>query len=736
MASHKSLKTPLLAEESSDVPEPAMQPLLRRRRWTWSWARRNTIFTIALMSVIGLSVYLSNTRNAIQRQGTGDWEQSKSSERWTAWSDITPSEKLQWHPCFSNGLLCARLTVPMDYHRPLNESVDNPKVHIALVMAPGANRSHDPSSFSESPLLVNPGGPGGSGAIFVAASGQVLKAAVGDHHDIIGFDPRGVGATTPKADCFESPDDPLGIDRRTAAFMNRLSWLTSGHEIGNVNSSNVALSKLDVRARAVAKLCKQVDDAEGDNSIFRYSNTPNVARDMLSIVHAWDEWRTVSNVKPAKEPETPDPSQRHTKIEAKESTRGNLVYWGFSYGTILGATFAAMFPDRVGRVVLDGVVDADQYVEPAWMDSLKDADAIWEKFFVYCVEAGSRCQLFQPGDGPEDIKKRVEEIMNRLQREPAIVITPGVQLPFLITASDVKNIIFTSLYAPLGIFSIVGALLKLISDGHYYDLLGGGQPPTFFCHNTTMLVWPDDSQRVIGCGDKRYKLNEDVPALQQRFEKMATYSSFADVWMGADVNLGCNAWEIEAKDPPMRWDDHPAHKPAPINTSFPILFLSNHLDPVTPLHAALKMSRKFTNSSVVEQKAEGHCTISCASLCTINHLREYLDKGVVPPTPRFDSDDEGEWPTCECYERPWKSLDDERPFSNPSLGTQTEIHEELLNGKTTEEVETLMAYRDLRNHFAEFTTFQQRFEHHNPLRDVILRSPAFTVDQQSTCCES
>lgn len=60
----------------------------------------------------------------------------------------------------------------------------------------------------------------------------------------------------------------------------------------------------------------------------------------------------------------------------------------------------------------------------------------------------------------------------------------------------------------------------------------------------------------------------------------------------------------------MNWDDHPAHKSKPIKTSFPLLFLSNTLDPVTPLSAAIKMSQKFVDAGLVEQKAMGHCTIS------------------------------------------------------------------------------------------------------------------------------
>lgn len=91
----------------------------------------------------------------------------------------------------------------MDYHRPLNESEDNPKVHVALLLVPG---KHDgPKKFSTSPMLLNPGGPGGSGVGMALGFGQRLHALVGEDQDVIGFDPRGIAATTPRTDCFSYP---------------------------------------------------------------------------------------------------------------------------------------------------------------------------------------------------------------------------------------------------------------------------------------------------------------------------------------------------------------------------------------------------------------------------------------------------------------------------------------------------------------------------------------------------
>lgn len=81
----------------------------------------------------------------------------------------------------------------MDYHRPLQESPQNPKVHLALLMVPGASRTDSPLSYGVSPLILNPGGPGGSGTMLANNAGSQLQKAVGPNWDVIGFDPRGVG---------------------------------------------------------------------------------------------------------------------------------------------------------------------------------------------------------------------------------------------------------------------------------------------------------------------------------------------------------------------------------------------------------------------------------------------------------------------------------------------------------------------------------------------------------------
>lgn len=241
---------------------------------------------------------------------------------------IIPSETLEWHPCYED-FKCARLTVAMDYRRPLDASKVNPKVHVALILIPGIHEK--PDTHSVSPLLINPGGPGGSGVQTARGLGGYLQAIVGEDQDVIGFDPRGIGATTPRTDCFSFPDRSSGEDDYVQGQFHRMLWQTSGREIGLVNSSEVALHKIDARSRGLGKLCAEKDSLNGNDSVFKYVSTPNVARDMISIIDAWDEWNAAQNSPSAPLAKKTDEANDFEGVSSLD-TKGKLVYWGFSYG--------------------------------------------------------------------------------------------------------------------------------------------------------------------------------------------------------------------------------------------------------------------------------------------------------------------------------------------------------------------------------------------------------------------
>lgn len=328
------------------------QPFLRNHTLSTGRAsnrRRVPPFIAILAAALLLLVWTTSVpipqRNGGERKTTADPGAASGSDGdnlFVDWDAIPPSQDLVWLPCYrmlGPTFLCARLTVPLDYSRPLNSSAAHPKVHIALVMLPGQNHGGPRSQWSESPLLLNPGGPGGEGTSLALTLGPLIQTIVGPEHDVIGFDPRGIGGTTPAADCFLAADGgPPTAGDRNRALLHRLTWMVGDRETGLPGaSSDGAADRIVQRHRAFSKLCGTRD---GEDSILRYAGTPHVARDMLSIVQAWDRW--TGEGEPADDTEVADPGSSEPET-GPPSTRGKLVYWGFSYGTVLGATFASMF---------------------------------------------------------------------------------------------------------------------------------------------------------------------------------------------------------------------------------------------------------------------------------------------------------------------------------------------------------------------------------------------------------
>ena len=177
---------------------------------------------------------------------------------------------------------------------------------------------------------------------------------------------------------------------------------------------------------------------------------------------------------------------------------------------------------------------------------------------------------------------------------------------------------------------------------------------------------------------------------------MSNVSSFADVWLTG--MLGCDGWGIEAIDPPMRWDDHPAHKQKPINTSYPVLFISNSADPVTPLWAGVQMAKKFADAGLIEQKSMGHCSLAAVSRCTIGKIRAYFTKGEVPPPPVEGGKGrelvDGKWDRCEADEWPW------HPYNGEFIAQE--------GTEAAAEAERMSALREMQETFRKMRHFGSR----------------------------
>jgi len=197
-------------------------------------------------------------------------------------------QRLEWSDC-RGGFECARLTVPVDYGRPRGRTI-----RLAVVRLPA-------SGEARGSLVLNPGGPGGSGVDYARAAHSVVSGAVRERFDVVGFDPRGVQRSAP-IDCLgdRALDRLLGVD-------------------GSPDDA--------AEEQTLAEVSRQLGDgcAARRPALTPHVSTAAVARDLDVLRAALGDRR--------------------------------LTYLGKSYGTFLGATYAERFPRRVGRLVLDGQLD-------------------------------------------------------------------------------------------------------------------------------------------------------------------------------------------------------------------------------------------------------------------------------------------------------------------------------------------------------------------------------------------
>ncbi|KAH7334275.1 TAP-like protein-domain-containing protein [Rhizoctonia solani] len=474
---------------------------------------------------------------------------------------------ISWFTCPDSDLTqCAFFDVPMDYNKPDGNST----VSIFMRKYPATA----PEDQRLGSILVNPGGPGGSGSGAVAVLGNRLSTAVEGKYDIIGFDPR-QGVPFP-------------------------------HVGGEAETAHVAkLSAIQLSHRAA---CLE----NGNYEMLMNSGTVAVAKDMEKIVQALGE--------------------------------DGLNFLGYSYGTILGATFAAIRPDLVKRMVLDGVSDSEAYYAGVleWGRSgIQETPKTFAGFISTCIEAGpTQCALATTIDNRtetvEGLEKRLDALYTKLAKEP-LVVGDSLTGPGIIEAQHVQASIFGMMYNPR-FWSELAQGLAGLEQGNgrdFYPALNSivyGSVPTPYNQN----VFNRSMQRLDGvtreamypvmCGDSP-QLNMTAEDYAEYLREMGKISVMGEQWgllMG-----GCREWPFRAAESYTGpWSVEKGLK----KTRFPILLVSLDADPVTPLASAVKMNRAFgsESSSLLIQQGFGHPSYAHPSLCTIKHVAGYFVNGTVP----------------------------------------------------------------------------------------------------------
>ncbi|KAJ6478062.1 hypothetical protein C8R47DRAFT_1323137 [Mycena vitilis] len=332
----------------------------------------------ALSSIVALCItalftwfLLLSEQSLYTKHGHGAQNYNDETKDNFSWESIVPSEELIWTECYTENQ-CARLKVPLDYAHPEGESV-------AIAMRRIHSRSPHSSPEYRGPILLNPGGPGGSGVDFIPRYGAYISTIVGPEFDVIGFDPR-------------ARHQPLHPARLVLRIRGRnLGGLQFSAEV-SMNSSAETLGRAYAQGIVTGQLAGERDDGS-----LRFINTDHTARDML----------------------------RHQ-------------YWGFSYGSVLGATFASMFPDNVGRLVIDGVADSEDY-----------------------------------------FANKVDKIYASLRARP---IPVQIDTSFgIVDYSMLRRKIFTSLYTPYANFPKLAQALADLSTGNATTLFKMFEKPAFQC---------------------------------------------------------------------------------------------------------------------------------------------------------------------------------------------------------------------------------------------------------------
>jgi pimeloyl-ACP methyl ester carboxylesterase len=480
-----------------------------------------------------------------------------------------PVPKLDWRSCGPEleRFLCATARVPTDYDRP-----NGARTRIALTKLPA---SGDPAQRLGT-LFTNPGGPGGSGVEFVQqGAAEIYAPEVLARYDVLGFDPRGVAGSDP-ATCFPTEEEEL-----TSSLLQPPYPLPGPQEARYIRDS------LELAVR-----CQTTSPRR-----FSTASTANVARDMDLLRQAVGDER--------------------------------LAYVGYSYGTYLGATYARLFPGRVGRFVLDGTIDPVAYSGTGTGDAAPTtplgirlrqglgATETFGEFARLCREAGpQRCSLAALGD-PATV---VTDTFDRLAREPVEIPLPDGTTVTL-TQQDAVVLTFLGLYAPSdwpALADVLAALAALEPSptrvaaavartrsplgarmrGEDYPSIGGGLASV--CVDTAA------SGRV-----------SEYPALMDAYDARAPYFGRFRGWIG----MPCEFWRLR--------DPDAFHGPWQQRTQATVLVIGTRFDPATPYRQTRPYADLFPGSRMLTVEGWGHTTIG-KSVCADTAIADYLVGGNAP----------------------------------------------------------------------------------------------------------
>lgn len=445
---------------------------------------------------------------------------------------------LAWHECAGaglDGLECARLIVPLDYANPTGA-----KARLAVTRLLHTSSSAD----YQGAMIGNPGGPGGSGTWLPFLARYVPGDSAGTY-DWIGFDPRGVGASTPTLRCephyFRVNRPPY------VPWTNRLMKIWRKRTAGYATACSKAPAK----------------------AILEHVRTTDTVQDLETLRVALGQ--------------------------------DKINYYGFSYGTYIGQVYATLHPDRVGRFVLDGVVDPSRVWYPANLDQDIAFGVAMTSFWKWMAKNHT---TYAVSSNWRSIRHGYYHELGRLKRHP---------WQHKLGPDELNDAMIGAGYYVYGwedtaaAFAKVRhqhdgrAMLALYKQGDFADDNGYAIYNATQCSDAQVpqswRTWVDDTWNIH---------------LQRPF--MA--------WNNTWYNAPCFTW--------------PATPSTPVNVTgahldTPILLVNETGDAATPYSGALEVRRRFPSSSLIAGVGgTTHAGSLSGVSCTDDAIAAYLTDGTVP----------------------------------------------------------------------------------------------------------
>ncbi|MEU4427046.1 alpha/beta hydrolase [Actinoplanes sp. NPDC024001] len=463
---------------------------------------------------------------------------------------------LTWAPCAEESLAgyqCAAYEVPLDHDLPRGATTT-----IAMARRPASDAANRIGT-----IFVNPGGPGGAGRNAVRAAASRLSPQVLARFDVVGFDPRGIGASDP-IQCFAT-------DAEAEALLGRMTGVP------------VTAEQISATLRANYEYTEGCKRNVGP--LLTHMSSLNVAKDLELLRRAVGDRK--------------------------------LTYVGYSYGTLIGATYANLYPGTVRAMILDGNVDPAQRTGARLANKFARAggfEIALRGFLTECDRAGVACAF------AGNARAKFDQLRDRLRQGPADL--PGIGT---VTLDDLVGYIGETLY-DVAAFPEAAQTLQLVHDEIFGDPLvlrvPSAQP---LPKAPPVRGWLPDAYEYTG-NDAFFAVNcADAPLPRQP----ALYPGFAAAFEAAHPTfgraeafseVGCANWPPVGERYAGPWNRRTAQTILVVNPTY---------DPATRYDFAIRMTQQLGNARLLTLDGFGHT--SDYSVCVDDWYTRYLLNGEVPP---------------------------------------------------------------------------------------------------------